>query len=86
MNAEHIEHLTRHRALTMLVLAGRVDLGTTTEKQISDAQDLAVDLYETAERHGLTPVDADAVTSFIQAAIDGIRARDRAAQTRRDRA
>ena len=49
-----------------------------TEDQVMDAQDLAVDLYRAAEHHGIDIGMANALTSFISAAIDGVRARDRA--------
>jgi hypothetical protein len=50
------------------------------EQQVRDAVNLAVDLYQTAARYGISRPDADAVTSFISAAIDGIRMRDRKAR------
>lgn len=51
----------------------------STEEQMQEATALAIDLYETAASYGLTRDLVHGVTSFIDAAIDGIRARDRAA-------
>jgi len=48
-----------------------------TPDQITDAEDLAIDLYRAAEHHGIDIGLANSVTSFISAAIDGVRARDR---------
>jgi hypothetical protein len=48
-----------------------------TVSQVDQASMLAAALYDTAGRHGVTKSLADGVTSFIDAAIDGIRARDR---------
>jgi hypothetical protein len=49
---------------------------------VEAATQLALDLYAAAAAHGLGRADADAVTSFISAAIDGIRARARIRTTR----
>ncbi len=43
--------------------------------QLEAAISLATDLYATAARHGLTRADADGVTSFVAATLDGVRAR-----------
>jgi len=69
---EWIEKETRRRSMIWPrhVLA-------STEAQILDAATLAVDLYETAAAYGIDRGTADAVTSFMDAAIDAIRARDR---------
>jgi hypothetical protein len=45
--------------------------------QVDAAAALAIDLYETAASYGIDRDAANGVTSFIDAAIDGIRARDR---------
>lgn len=66
---------TRTRCGQRSAMAGPVH--ALTERQIGAATALAVDLYETAEAYGIDRGTADGVTSFIDAAIDGIRARDR---------
>jgi hypothetical protein len=48
-----------------------------TEEQTAAAVALALDLYAVAAAHGLERADADSVTSFPSAALDGIRFRDR---------
>ena len=45
--------------------------------QIDSAVALALELYAVAAHHGIDRVSVDDVTSFVNAAIDGIRARDR---------
>jgi hypothetical protein len=49
-----------------------------TEHQIDRAAALAIDLYATAGGHDISREQVNAVTSFIDAAIDAIRAKDRA--------
>lgn len=77
VDREWIEQETRRRCLARLTLADRVEDGTTTDSQIAESAALAVDLYETAASYGISKAAADAVTSFIDVAIDAIRARDR---------
>jgi len=48
-----------------------------SDAQTDEAVALAVELYAAAAAHGITWPDADGVTSFPLAAIDGIRSRDR---------
>ena len=48
----------------------------TTSVQLDQALALAVALYETAAAHGVDKATADGVTSFVDAAVEGIRARD----------
>ena len=50
-----------------------------TEEQTAAAVALALDLYAAAAAHGIDRADADGVTDFAHAALDGIRA---AARTR----
>ena len=49
----------------------------TTSAQLDQALALAVALYETAATYGVDKATADGVTSFVDAAVEGIRARDR---------
>jgi hypothetical protein len=44
-----------------------------SEREIEEVIALAGALYETAAEHGIDRAAADAVTSFVSAAIDGIR-------------
>ena len=53
------------------------------EEQTAAAVALALDLYAAASAHGIERADADSVTSFPSAALDGIRWRDRAAARHR---
>ena len=45
--------------------------------QVDSAVALALELYAVAAHHGIDRGDADSVTSFVHAALDGVRARDR---------
>jgi hypothetical protein len=65
------------RAVITRITRARCEGPGLDERQVDDVAALAVDLYETAARHGIGRADADGVTSFICAAIDGIRMRDR---------
>ena len=49
----------------------------TSSAQLDQALALAIALYETAAAHGVDKATADGVTSFVDAAVEGIRARDR---------
>jgi len=53
------------------------NIPASTEAQIAESTALAIELYETAAAYRVTRGAADGVTSFIDAAIDVIRARDR---------
>lgn len=52
-------------------------------EQVDAAVGLAVALYAAALEHGLEPADADGVTSFVHAAIDGVRTVERRRSQRR---
>jgi len=67
---------TRRRCADLNIASRHGNAGTITERQIQEAAALAVDLYDTASAYGIDRGTADAVTSFISAAIDGILARD----------
>lgn len=45
--------------------------------QVDSAVALALELYAVAAHHGIGRGDADSVTSFVHAALDGVSARDR---------
>lgn len=47
------------------------------DADLAEAAALAVDLYGAAARHGIEPGDADEVTSFVHAAVSGVRLRER---------
>jgi hypothetical protein len=65
------------RSVITRITRTRCDGFGLTEHQVDDVAALAVDLYDAAARHGIDRADADGVTSFICAAIDGVRMRDR---------
>jgi hypothetical protein len=67
-----IEQETRRRSMIW-----PPNVQASTEAQILEAAALAIDLYETAASYGIARGTADGVTSFIDSAIDVIRARDR---------
>jgi hypothetical protein len=69
---EWVEQETRKRSMIW-----PPNVPASTEKQIEESAALAVDLYEVAASYGMDRDQVHGVTSFIDAAIDGIRARDR---------
>ncbi|MBM7508717.1 hypothetical protein JOE61_002531 [Nocardioides salarius] len=49
--------------------------------QVDAAVALALELYAVAAHHGIDRGSADGVTSFVHAALDGVRARDHRRQS-----
>lgn len=73
-----VERETRARcAITTPSSASSWSSGRLTEHQIDRAAALAIDLYATAGGHDISRGQVNAVTSFIDAAIDAIWVRDR---------
>ena len=78
-DAAWVEREVRRRsAMWDITFPGEVTrVPALTEAQLVEAASLAVDLYATAAAHGIDRDTVGGVTDFLDAAVDGIRSRDR---------